>query len=97
MTTLHLDRAALEEAVAPYPVVAAIEVRPDVPNGLHIHVRERRAVAMLVSGSQRVPVAADGSIAIAQGSTECGISVVVAGEDVGRAVEHVHELIVAKG
>lgn len=36
-------------------------------------------------------------IAIAQGSTECGISVVVAGEDVGRAVEHVHELIVARG
>lgn len=36
-------------------------------------------------------------IAIAQGSTECGISVVVGGEDVGRAVEHVHELIVAKG
>ena len=36
-------------------------------------------------------------IAIAQGSSECGISVVVAGEDVGRAVEHVHELIVARG
>ena len=36
-------------------------------------------------------------IAIAQGSSECGISVVVAGEDVGRAVEHIHELIVARG
>ncbi|MBP6017303.1 MAG: aspartate kinase [Candidatus Promineofilum sp.] len=36
-------------------------------------------------------------IAIAQGSTECGISVVVAGQDVGRAVEHVHELIVGGG
>jgi aspartate kinase len=36
-------------------------------------------------------------IAIAQGSSECGISVVVAGEDVGRAVEHVHELIVSRG
>lgn len=36
-------------------------------------------------------------IAIAQGSSECGISVVVAGEDVGRAVEHVHELIVTRG
>jgi aspartate kinase len=35
-------------------------------------------------------------IAIAQGSTECGISIVVAGGDVGRAVEHVHELIVGK-
>lgn len=36
-------------------------------------------------------------IAIAQGSSECGISVVVVGEDVGRAVEHVHELIVTRG
>ncbi len=35
-------------------------------------------------------------IAIAQGSTECGISVVVVGEDVVRAVQHVHELIVAR-
>ena len=43
-------------------------------------------------GDNRVNV-----IAIAQGSTECGISVVVAGEDVGRAVEHVHELIVGGG
>lgn len=43
-------------------------------------------------GEHRVNV-----IAIAQGSTECGISLVVAGEDVGRAVEHVHDLIVAGG
>lgn len=43
-------------------------------------------------GDNRVNV-----IAIAQGSTECGISVVVAGEDVGRAVAHVHDLIVGGG
>jgi aspartate kinase len=43
-------------------------------------------------GDHRVNV-----IAIAQGSTECGISIVVAGGDVGRAVEHVHELIVSRG
>lgn len=40
-------------------------------------------------GEDRVNV-----IAIAQGSTECGISIVVAGEDAGRAVENVHTLIV---
>ena len=34
-------------------------------------------------------------IAIAQGSSECGISLVVAAADVGRAVAHIHELIVA--
>jgi aspartate kinase len=33
-------------------------------------------------------------IAIAQGSSECGISLVVAADDVGRAVEHIHNLIV---
>lgn len=43
-------------------------------------------------GDNRVNV-----IAIAQGSTECGISVVVNGEDVGRAVQHVHDLILARG
>ena len=40
-------------------------------------------------GQHRVNV-----IAIAQGSSECGISLVVATEDVGPAVEHIHELIV---
>jgi len=40
-------------------------------------------------GDDRVNV-----IAIAQGSTECGISIVVAGEDMARAVENVHALIV---
>lgn len=35
-------------------------------------------------------------IAIAQGSTEVGISLVVAEGDVGRAVEYVHDLIVAR-
>lgn len=41
-------------------------------------------------GAHRVNV-----IAIAQGSSECGISVVVSAADVGRAVGHIHELIVA--
>ena len=43
-------------------------------------------------GDNRVNV-----MAIAQGSTECGISIVVAAEDVGRAVEHIHELIAIQG
>jgi bifunctional aspartokinase / homoserine dehydrogenase 1 len=34
-------------------------------------------------------------IAIAQGSSECGISVVVDAEDTGRAVGHIHDLIVS--
>ena len=34
-------------------------------------------------------------IAIAQGSSECSISIVVAAEDTGSAVAHIHELIAA--
>ena len=34
-------------------------------------------------------------IAIAQGSSECSISIVVAAEDTGSAVSHIHELIAA--
>jgi aspartate kinase len=35
-------------------------------------------------------------IAIAQGSSECSISIVVAAEDMGAAVAHIHELIAAQ-
>jgi len=45
-----------------------------------------------VLGDHRVNV-----IAIAQGSSECGISVVVDAEDTGRAVGHIHDLIVYQG
>ena len=36
MTTLHLDREALERAVSGYPVVRELEVRPDFPHGLRV-------------------------------------------------------------
>jgi cell division protein FtsQ len=58
MTTLHVDEAELEDAIAPYPVVRAIEVRPDFPHGLVIRVVEHRPAA-LVGG---LPVAGDGTI-----------------------------------
>ena len=62
MTTLHVDRERLERLAAPFPIVRSIDVRPDFPNGMRIHVSERRPAALLVSGSRRVPVAADGSL-----------------------------------
>ena len=62
MTTLHVDRDALEAAAAPFPVVQAIEVEADFPSGLHITVIEHRPVALLVSGEKRIPVAGDGSV-----------------------------------
>lgn len=62
MTTLHLDRARLERVSSSFPVVRAIEVRPDFPSGVRIHVTEHVPAAMLVSGDRRVPVAPDGSL-----------------------------------
>jgi cell division protein FtsQ len=58
MTTLHVDKAELEDAIAPYPVVRAIEVSADFPHGLVIRVVEHRPAA-LVGG---LPVAGDGTI-----------------------------------
>lgn len=58
MSTLNVDRADLERAVAAYPVVRELEVRPDFPHGLAIRVVEHRPAA-LVDG---LPVAGDGTI-----------------------------------
>jgi len=62
MTTLHVDRDALEAAAAPFPVVRAIEVETDFPSGLRVTAIEQRPVAVLVSGERRIPVAGDGSV-----------------------------------
>jgi cell division protein FtsQ len=62
MTTLHVDREALERAVASFPVVRTLEVRPDFPHGLRVHVIEYQPAAIAVSDSGRVPVAGDGTI-----------------------------------
>lgn len=62
MTTLHVDRERLEKAAATFPVVRSLEVRPDFPNGMRIHVVQHRPAAVLASGSKRVAVAADGSV-----------------------------------
>ncbi len=58
MTTLHVDHAKLEEAIAAYPVVRALEVNADFPHRLEIRVVEHRPAA-LVGG---LPVAGDGTI-----------------------------------
>jgi cell division protein FtsQ len=64
MTTLHIDREALEQAASAFPVVAGIEVVPDFPDGLAVHVTEHRPVAMLALDGDRVPVAADGTLLV---------------------------------
>jgi cell division protein FtsQ len=62
MTTLHLDPAALERAVTGYPVVRDLEVTPDFPHGLRVHVIEYQAAAIAVSDAGSVPVAGDGTV-----------------------------------
>ncbi|MEA2332185.1 MAG: cell division protein FtsQ [Thermoleophilaceae bacterium] len=62
MTTLHVDPEALDRAVEGFPVVRDLEVRPDFPHGLRVHVVEYHAAAIAVSGGERVPVAGDGTI-----------------------------------
>jgi cell division protein FtsQ len=58
MTTLHVDQAELEDAIAAYPVVRALQVQADFPHQLDIRVIEHRPAAM-VGG---MPVAGDGTI-----------------------------------
>jgi cell division protein FtsQ len=62
MTTLHMREEDLEQAVSGHPVVHDLRVRADFPHGLRIEVVERRPVAVLLSGGQRVPVAGDGTV-----------------------------------
>jgi cell division protein FtsQ len=62
MTTLHVDREALDRAVAGYPVVRRLDVQPDFPHGLRVKVVEYRPAAIAVSDAGRVPVAGDGTI-----------------------------------
>src|SRR5919107_1368114 len=62
MTTLHVDRGALERAVAGYPVVRGLEISPDFPHALRVHVIEYQPAAIAVSDSGRVAVAGDGTI-----------------------------------
>src|SRR4051794_23807276 len=62
MTTLHVRRGTLMAAVARYPTVRGLDIERDVPHGLRITVLRRPAVAALASGSQRLAVAADGTL-----------------------------------
>lgn len=62
MTTLNLDREALDRAIAPYPVVRGLRVSADFPHELSVRVVEHHPVAMAVGGFGRLPVAGDGTI-----------------------------------
>ena len=63
MTTLHVDqRRARQRGRAASPSSRGLEVSPDFPHGLRVHVIEYQPAAIAVSDSGRVPVAGDGTI-----------------------------------
>lgn len=62
MTTLHVRPEIIEQAVAGFPVVDAIEVEADFPHTLRVRVIEHRPVALIQAGGDQVPVAADGTL-----------------------------------
>jgi cell division protein FtsQ len=62
MTTLHVDREVLEQAVAHHPVVRGLEVTADFPHGLRIHVIEHHPVARVAVGGRELAVASDGTL-----------------------------------
>lgn len=62
MTTLHLRKDALEDAVKSFPIVGGVEVHRDFPHGVRITVLERRPVAVATISGRRVPITADGRV-----------------------------------
>jgi cell division protein FtsQ len=62
LSTLHLDRARLQDAVSPYPMVDGLSVHTHFPHGLRIEVAEQIPVAQVVGADRTVTVSADGVV-----------------------------------
>jgi cell division protein FtsQ len=62
MTTLHVRRNVLDDAVAPYRSVAGLRVTTDFPHEMSIEVLEHRPVAALELDGRRVPVSSGGLV-----------------------------------
>lgn len=61
-TTLNVDEGAIESAAQSFSTIRAVEIEPDFPNGMQIHVLEHHPAALLVGRGKRIPVAGDGSL-----------------------------------
>jgi cell division protein FtsQ len=62
MTTLDVRTDALRTAVAPYPVVKAVETSASFPHGLRIRIVEQIPVGALSAAGRTVAVAGDGTL-----------------------------------
>ena len=62
MSTLNMNRAALDGSVAGFPIVKAVVADPSFPHTLKIHVIEQEPVAVLEVGGERLLLAPDGTV-----------------------------------
>ena len=86
MTTLHVRAKQLQTAVAPFPAVRSVEAHADFPHRLRVVVHEHVAVGALVSGNDKVAVAADGTVlrgSATQGLPTVAVGAAPAGDTVG--------------
>src|SRR5215813_8042957 len=60
MTTLHVRKAALQDAVRQFSSVETVNIKTDFPHTMTIDVVERRPVAALAIGDRRIPVTGGG-------------------------------------
>lgn len=62
MTTLNVDAARLESAVASFPTVESVRASASFPHGLEVDVVERPPALAVRAGDTEVSVAADGTL-----------------------------------
>jgi cell division protein FtsQ len=61
-STLHVRADSLRAVAAQFDSVAGIEIHPDFPHAMRIHVLERRPVAALEIGEQELAATGDGRL-----------------------------------
>ena len=61
MTTMHVRKDELDQAVEEFPTVNELRVESDFPHHLRIEVIERSPVAVVGQGEDKVPVTAGGT------------------------------------
>ncbi|MFN8113342.1 MAG: cell division protein FtsQ/DivIB [Solirubrobacterales bacterium] len=82
LSTLHLDRGAIEEAVADDPSVVALKIETDFPHGVTIDVQSRTPAGW-VDADGGTLLAADGTVLATGAEHPDGIPEIAGGESVG--------------
>jgi cell division protein FtsQ len=62
MSTLHVDRTALEQSVSRFPSVAGLRIQTDFPHGIAIEVTERRPIAIAELAGEYMAVGSGGRV-----------------------------------